>query len=87
MMKGLLIHRFVQRLQENKDDSLKLVLSRTLYLAGYYSLDKYFVFFFQGGLFANENAVEHIRELILDLCKFRFVQFEKKNLQKFYNNN
>lgn len=64
-----IIERFMKRVAENTDLSLKPALDRILYLAALHFLDQNLVVFYQGGYFTTENAATLIRETILELCK------------------
>ena len=63
-----MVSRFIQKIQENENESLKLVLNKILFLACYNLIDKYSVYFYQGGYFAGERPITLIRETILSLC-------------------
>jgi acyl-CoA oxidase len=58
----------MEKIEENEDKALQSVLNRILFLAGYSLIDKYLVYFYQGGYLQGEEATRLIRDLILKLC-------------------
>ncbi|CAF0988482.1 unnamed protein product, partial [Brachionus calyciflorus] len=68
-MERQLIERFIEKINQNKDESLGKVLNRILYLAGLYLLDNHVGLFYQGGFYSTEKPVFLIRECILELCR------------------
>lgn len=63
-----IIERFIRKVNENDDPSLRPVLDKLLYLAALHMLDKHTPIFYQGGFFSTERALLLVRECILDLC-------------------
>lgn len=66
-----IIQRFITKVNENTDMSLKRVLDKILYLSALYMLEKHTATFYQGGYFSgpkSDRPVFLIREAILRLC-------------------
>ena len=60
--------RFIRRIEENTDSTLKPALDRILHLSALHFLDKHLLIFYQGGYFNSDKPVTLIRETILELC-------------------
>lgn len=63
-----IIERFIHRIEENNDLSLKPALDRILYLSALHFLEKHLLIFYEGQFFSSNSAVTLIRETILELC-------------------
>lgn len=68
LFKRLLIDRFIKKMSENEDATMKPVLNRLLFTAALYFLDKHVSIFYQGGFFQNDRPIFLIRETIVELC-------------------